>query len=221
MNSTEITIIVVLSVTLVVSLIGAGIFKRKKKNSAATKAPVKETKKEEKPEQKKDTSFKIVKNGKSARISKKAIKNNSRTGLVERVYEKTYDPDKPDDENMFIEIPLDQKSEELARSFKHFQDDDKKKIVSIGELKRKNQLENDGDEFGEKQSFVKKENDRPNKPNSMKKEISQTENDDLFGFRQFRVRQSETEKPQDKSEDYSDMIEAQAILNRRGIKFKR
>ena len=221
MTRTEIIILVVLSVVLVVGLVGAGIFKKKKKKNK----PAVEQKKSEKPEkeEKRDTSFKIVKNGKSAKISKKALKNNARSGLVERVYEKTYEPDKNDDGNMFIEIPLGKQSEQIYEAYKNFEDDGSGKIVSLGELKRKNssavkQVE-EHDNLADRKEFVK------SKFEEMKAKFAGAEDlqePSMFGLPRYRSQfATEEKKTVQQSQDDSDMVEAEAILHRKGIRLKR
>ena len=103
-----------------------------KKNEAKPQQPkAEEPKKEEKPE--KDRSFNIVKKSRLSRVSKKALSTNSRTGTVERVFERT--PEAPKEEPVIIDV-LEQHNEDLLQSVKDVEIEGKK-VVSITELMQK------------------------------------------------------------------------------------
>ena len=219
MTRTEIVILVVLVVALVVGLLGAGIFSKKKKKSKP--AEQKKTTKTEQKEEKKDTTFKIAKKDKSVKISKKAIKNNARSGMVERVYEKTYEPDKDDDSNMFIEIPLGKQSEDIYKEYQDFEDAGKKKVVSLGELKRQNSKTVETDKIPEEnfEEEIPVRRDLPKfRPRANRQDGADSE---MFGFERYKAMQQSREQQDQQTQDYSDMIETDAILHRRGIKLKR
>ncbi len=125
-------------VMIVVALVKAGIFKKKKKNDNKNQDKKAESKPQEKSKAEQDTGFKISKKERLTKINKKALETDSRTATVERVYAKT--PDKEQDDKPVIEINqrLSPADEDLVSAISQINTEERK-VVSLGELKKQKQ----------------------------------------------------------------------------------
>ncbi|MBQ8468254.1 MAG: hypothetical protein IJ542_00680 [Clostridia bacterium] len=109
----------------------SGKSKKNKKKVEATKKQEAPKVQPNEPEKKEDNSFKVSRANKNSRVSRKALKNNSRTATIEKVYQR--EPETAEaNSDVEIQLPTEY-DEDFTQAVSQVRSEGRK-VVAIGDL---------------------------------------------------------------------------------------